>query len=697
MRVTLLLLAIIPSIAQAFSELYVNCDSGSDATGDGSSGSPFATLMHARDVVRAAQPLAGPMSVLVQPSDCYPLDASGSVNFSFPILALETQDGGSADAPITYGAAVGSGVRLLGGAPVPPALWKASSSLPGVFTADLGAGGANLARWGLGDLAGGGLGTCASTKAELFWNASAMTLARYPNISPNGTWEWLNIGGIFHENPLAFSSNDSHVASWAAEVGTGWIHGFWSYDWSDSFCRLSSVSPLPPSSLSPLPPTSSGNFIVNVSSATPPVYGFLPTARFYGVNLLSELDVAGEYYVDVAAEVLYFMPPGGDPTAAEAFLSFSDSIVTAGVSSSTAGSEQLRDLRENRIFPNSRAPAPQLPSAAALAAESGAAAAISYVTIASLDVHFARTAGIVVANGNHVLIVSLDASNHGHTGITAYGTNNVISNVTVRGTGCEACSMAGGSTASLSPGNNSVVDSLFDSYARIIRTYNPGIGFGGVGNLYARNTLSNAPHQGITGGGALNDFLNNTFEDLCFEATDSGAWYAGRSWTQRGNRLIGNTFRRIVNREKMTLGAPSVQAIYNDDQLSGTIMVNNVCEDSMLCFFVGGGRDAIIEGNLCNNTGTCVHVDNRGMNWQLPDCTYNASYAGALVEGLFAVNYTSPPYSTAFPEIVNTLQNHPCVPVNISIQNNRYCNTPVFLDANVSSWYDNVTNNVDIC
>ena len=38
------------------------------------------------------------------------------------------------------------------------------------------------------------------------------------------------------------------------------------------------------------------------------------------------------------------------------------------------------------------------------------------------------------------------------------------------------------------------------------------------------------------------------------------------------------------------LGAPSVQAIYLDDEQSGYILEDNVCEDSTTCFFVGGGQ-----------------------------------------------------------------------------------------------------------
>ena len=215
------------------------------------------------------------------------------------------------------------------------------------------------------------------------------------------------------------------------------------------------------------------------------------------------------------------------------------------------------------------------------------------------------------------------------------------------------------------------------------------------------DTLSTAPHVGMLGGGVSNIFRNNVFQTLCFEATDSGAWYAGRSWTRWGNVIANNTFENIRNREHMTLGSPSVQAIYLDDQLSGTVIANNTCANSQTCYFVGGGRDTVIGGNACGpGVDTCVHVDDRGLNWQAAECAYNATYTGDLVKGLFSVNYTHPPYSTAFPSIVDTLSRRPCTPVNISIVGNSYCNsTKKFVDASpasLASWGDLLQDNTVI-
>ena len=128
-----------------------------------------------------------------------------------------------------------------------------------------------------------------------------------------------------------------------------------------------------------------------------------------------------------------------------------------------------------------------------------------------------------------------------------------------------------------------------------------------------------------------------------------------------------------------------------DDEQSGYVLENNLCEDSTTCFFVGGGRDVIVRGNVCRNTGTCLHLDSRGLSWQRDSCTRNASYTGDLVEGLLAVNYQQPPYATAFPEIVGTLANRPCTPVNVSFLNNFACNATQLIDASLAdlaAWGD---------
>ena len=265
-----------------------------------------------------------------------------------------------------------------------------------------------------------------------------------------------------------------------------------------------------------------GGALLTVEADTPPVYGFLPKARFYGVNILSELDVAGEYFIDVAAQRLFWMPPPGGPVQ-DAWLSVTEDLVA--------------------LAPG---------------------AAVSHVAFVGLGAFFARGTGFALEGGNkNLTLAGVTSALHGRTGVKLGGSGLVLRDSTVFGTGCAASSVTGGDLATLAPSGNLVLNNTMHHYARIQRTYNPGLGwFGSVGALFANNTFRNAPHNGMLGGGALNTFEGNTFDTLLFEATDSGAFYVGRSWTQRGNVVRNNTFRNIRATERTTLGYPSVQAIY---------------------------------------------------------------------------------------------------------------------------------------
>lgn len=396
-----------------------------------------------------------------------------------------------------------------------------------------------------------------------------------------------------------------------------------------------------------------GGARVTVNASTPPAYGFKTNARFYGVNLRSELDAALEFYVDVAASLLYFIPPGGDPGAGECFVSVGAHVVDAS------------------------------------------AGALAWVTLAGFEVLFARSTGLNFPTADHVAILNVTASNHGVSAAVVQGTNNRVNSLVSSGVGCAAVAVGGGNTTTLAPGNNIVTSCTLTRYARTKRTYEAGIAWSGVGNTYALNAISWAPHNGMLGGGVNNSFLKNSFDHLCYEVSDSGAWYSGRSWTNRGNRLAGNFFVHIRTTEKIFLGYPSVQAVYLDDQLSGTILEDNICIDAQKCFFVGGGRDTIVRNNRCEDTDVCVHIDNRGMSGSSA-ASCRVKPPGLLVEQLYAVNYTFPPYADAFPEIVDTLQRRPCVPVNVSVTGNSFCHSATFLDTkDWASWDDVVANNTE--
>ena len=108
-----------------------------------------------------------------------------------------------------------------------------------------------------------------------------------------------------------------------------WVHGYWSYDWADSFLQVTHIV------------QNKSTAEPQISVAGPVLYGLSKGAKFYGINLLSELDSPGEYYLDRSPTSktygrLFFWPPS-DLSTAEAFVSLGDYTLVLGGSARGVG------------------------------------------------------------------------------------------------------------------------------------------------------------------------------------------------------------------------------------------------------------------------------------------------------------------------------------------------------------------------
>ena len=271
---------------------------GNDAN-PGTREEPLATLMGARDAVRKfkqAGPLGEAVTIHVR---------AGTYTLEQPVKFTQG-DSGTTNASINYLAERGAVVRLTGGREV--AGWKPAadgavlSRLPAeargqVLVADLHE--QNLTDYGKLALRGFGADS-PPAEAEVFYDDEPMTLARWPNSGFRGAKA--------KENDLMVIVDTDRVGRWSAE-SEPWVFA----DWAELYEPLAGVDASKPALLR--------------TPQVKPAYGITPDrVRWYVLNLLSELDTPGEYYLDRVSGRLYFWPPraGG-----RAVLSVAEGLIQA--------------------------------------------------------------------------------------------------------------------------------------------------------------------------------------------------------------------------------------------------------------------------------------------------------------------------------------------------------------------------------
>jgi hypothetical protein len=531
------------------------------------------------------------------------------------------------DSNVTWSAFDHEPVLLSGGLHVPEAQWKRppASTLRRVppasaqqvrqfdFTT-------TLAGASMGQLMGAGppgtaapWGVCANAQnREVFFRQpdgySPGLLARYPNVMANGDWNWSIVAAPCGTSPLCQSNitaaNESvaRLQRWTEEPEL-WLQTYFEWDWANALVRVMGIEPAARRLM--------------ISPHTCAQHTPSPGSRWLAINALSELDAAGEYYLDRnGSKAVYFIPPNG---ADELVLSDASEIVNA--------------------------------------------TNLSSVVFHGISMQFARgtiaSCGPVGSDGGFChgfMIKNSTVANAGEQAVAIDGYGCGLINVSVHSTGCQGVDVRGGDTASLTRGNSFVRGSTIANASRWHRTYTPHVRIGGVGNVYADNKLLNGPHSAMVGG--CNDCVidGNVFRRFLHETADSGAFYDGRTWVHRGNVISNNVFEEIRHSDPQRDNKGGMAAaVYFDDMLSGNSVINNTFRDCETGVLLGGGRHHTVRGNTFENVGDTqggqsVWIDSRGLTGG-PGANPNCRYNGTFHKELQAVKFTQPPWSTHYPEI----------------------------------------------
>ena len=398
--------------------------------------------------------------------------------------------------------------------------------------------------------------------SELFYQGKRMTLARWPNDDFTRIGESLDAeapddghGKRLGRLPFGFRYEGDRPAQWKPDDNI-WVHGYWSWDWADSYERVTKLDPK----------------TRDIQTAPPHgTYGFRKGQRYYFLNVLEELDTPGEYYLDAKAGLVYFWPPSNDAKA-EAFLS---GLATP-----------VFEIRNARLL-----------------------------TLQGLHIEATRGTAIHIEGGEQVVIAKAKLTNIGNIGVIIEGgREHSVLNAEISYTGDSAIEVTGGDRATLTHAHHMITDCDIHHMGQWVRTYNPAVKVNGVGIRVAHNHIHDAPHAGIilTGNEHLIEF--NNIHHLAMETGDVGAIYIGRDYTERGNVIRHNYIHELGG-----VGFGSM-AVYLDDCASGTTVYGNIFYKLKFGAFVGGGRDNIINNNVFVACNPAIRVDARGIDpskvWQ---------------------------------------------------------------------------------
>jgi hypothetical protein len=527
-------------------ELHVAPNGRDDRPGTESR--PLASLEGAREALRAADRSGRSVTIWLHAGD-HELERT---------FVLEARDSGSPGAPIVVRPRPGAAVRLVGGRVLPPGAFAAvrepsvlerldPAARDRVLRADLGA----LGIRDHGDPVAEG------KRPELFFADEPMTLARWPNegfarIAETVEGEPFTAHGIRGDRAGRFLYEGDRPSRWIAEIDHARLHGYWFWDWSDSYEKVASID------------VEEGSIALS-----PPFhrYGYRKGQPFYALNLLAELDAPGEWFLDRPSGHLYFWPPAPIDGARIVFSVLSGPLV---------------ELRE-----------------------------ASHVRICGITFEATRGTGIVIDGGRENLVEGCVVRNTGAGGIEVRGgRGHGVRDCDLHHLGSFGVALSGGDRPSLEPAGHFAVGNHVHDFGRLRRTYAGAFHLDGVGNRIANNLVHDAPHLAVLFRGNEHVMEWNEIRDVCRETGDVGVFYTGRDWTSRGNVIRWNLIRRVRGP-----GLHGAQGIYLDDAASGTIVFGNVIVDTFRAMLLGGGRDNRVENNLIVDCDESIRIDNRGLNW----------------------------------------------------------------------------------
>ena len=444
---------------------------------------------------------------------------------------FETWDSGTETAPVTYTAYDNEKPIFTGATKIPaekfkPLSGKDAARVPEIARPYVGV--ADLKEVGVRQLTEfvGYDGTeyiekVKNTTIVLLYNGREQMLAQWPN----GINNFAKVQAVTSNSDITVNS-DGRMKNWVTAENPmlyGWLH----YGYSFHRVPIKDVYPE----------------VERIVTDYDVPRGVGVDGKWQIVNLLEELDVPGEYYVDPVNLRVYYYPPYVDNTAVIEIISNENNIINIrGASYITF---------KGLSFQNNRADAFEVTESnhwSFLGCE------FRNIELMAVDTMFCTD----------ILVDGCDFVNIGSTGVRFDERDN----------GNPAVSVDITSTRTdLTPDNNLVNNCYFWDVGTQSVIYTGAIRVHGVGNKVTNCSIHESRSSFIHHGGNEIKITNNEIWNGLKTSKDMGMVYNGRQVTQRGNETAYNYFHDWNTTSEH---AGYATAIYDDDNLAGNYKHHNV-------------------------------------------------------------------------------------------------------------------------
>ena len=579
--------AVVPAVAPFAAEVFVSPD-GNDRNA-GTRAAPAAGLLRARDLVREIRGRGerGAIAVNVQAGEYVMTQA----------LELSAEDSGTEQGPVVYravqpGKSVFSGGRRISGfKPVtdPAILARLPQEARGkVQCCDLRA----LGITDYGRLAVRGFSQPpAPPTVELFVNGKPMTLARWPNTGFVGIRRLVAPGDMKAGIPSVFEYEDDRHLRWT-KASDPWLFGYFNRLWADGTMAISRIDP----------ETRTVVCQDAYHAGWTPNHEGMNThegIQYYVFNLLEEIDLPGEWYLDREAGILYLYPPVDLAGATVEIGMLSTPMVTM---------TNVTDVR-----------------------------------LEGLRFDLGRYDGLALNHCCRALIAGCTVSRMAGNGIVVHGGDTVgILSCDIHTIGRRASEVIGGDRETLKPGRHFVENCRIHDFGRIDRTYTPAVHLEGVGNRVAHNLMYDCPTSVINLSGNDHIIEFNDVRNAVRESDDQGAVDMFGNPTYRGIVFRYNRFTDI-GRVGAGAMAHGQSAIRPDDAISGLLIYGNVFVRSSGGRFgavqLNSGRDNIIANNLFIDCARGITGGWYPDNWCWQAIRDNKPAPGIITSALYRSRY----------------------------------------------------------